>query len=158
MKITADAIVAFAAFGGFCLSIYNCLLELVRRRPRAAVRVRKIPSGANVDVGFSAAIVNTGIAAFTVTEIYLLKRSGEKVSPPLMPLGTGDHVPKILHPGEQCQIEIDRIGDKDAPVTGDVVRVVFAISSGEEFRSKKLPRGVETGAFIPSPPPPDYLG
>ena len=44
------------------------------------------------------------------------------------------------------------VGGKDAPVTGNMVRFVFAISAGKEFHSKKLPKGVEPAVVSPLVP------
>ena len=148
MKSILDVVIASAAFGGFALSVYNCFLELVRSHPRCSVRVRKLVRRIKkqvVDVGVTAVAVNEGIIAFTVSEVYLLKRDGSRLAPESP--GGRDRVPKVVHPGEDCEIKIYRVDDKNAPVLGDVVRVVFVISSGKEFRSKKLPDGME-GDFI----------
>ena len=68
------------AFGGFCLSVYNCLLELVRRHPRCKVCVRKIVREDGVDIGFSASAVNTGEVAFTVRRVYLYNEEKAQTS------------------------------------------------------------------------------
>ena len=139
------------AFGGFCLGVYNCVLEIVRRHPRAVVRLRKrfaIQDG--IDKGFTATIANVGEVAFTVTEAYLVKRDGERVSPLIT--DACDKIPKIVNPGEVCELQICGVDGKKHAVLRDVVRAVFAISSGKEFRSKKIPKGVEDKAFRPVVP------
>lgn len=142
MKNLCDIIVAIAAGGGLFLGLYNCLLELVRRRPRAEVHIRKIVRKDGFDVGFSATAVNTGEATFTVCAFDARDKRGERIH--FTPMDGCDHLPKVIHPGEQCQIKGFHIGDKDAPVTGDVVRFAFILPTGKEFRSKKLPRAIES--------------
>lgn len=138
------------ALGGFCLGVYNCILEIVRRRPRAVVRVRKRKGQDGVDKGFAATIVNVGEVAFTVSEVYLVKRDGKRI-PPFSP-GGRDSIPKLVSPGEDCEVIIYGIDGEKHPVIGDVVRVVFAISSGKKFRSVKLPEGLEGDALRPALP------
>ena len=136
-----DVVVAFAAIGGFCLSLYNCALELVRRRPRGKVRVRKITRKDGIDIGFTASAVNTGEATFTVCGFRMLDGHGVVVSP--FGMGGSDHLPKVVHPGEQCQVKCFRVDDEHPAVTGNVKRMVFLLATGKELRSKKLPRGID---------------
>ena len=140
-------ITAAIAFAGFCLALYNCVLEIIRRRPRAIVRVKKFRRGDPVNKCFAAAVVNVGEVAFTVSEVYLVKRNGERVAPGSP--GGRDRFPKVVHPGEDCEIVFYGIDGEKHPILGDVVRVVFAASSGKKFKSKKLPRNLEDGAFRP---------
>ena len=55
----------------------------------------------------------------------------------------GDHLPKVVHPGEQCQVKCFRIDDEHPAVTGNVKRIVFILATGKKLRSKKLPCGIE---------------
>ena len=135
-----DGIVAFCAFGGFCLALYNCILELVRRHPRAKIRVREITREDGVKIGFAAIAANTGEATFTISEFHLLDRFGKSVR--FTPINF-DKLPKVVHPGEQCRIEAFSIDAEPDPIFGDVVRAAFILSTGKKFRSKKLPHGVE---------------
>lgn len=138
------------AFGGFCLGVYNCMLEIIRRRPRAKVRIRRWKWRDTIDEGFSAMVANIGEVAFTVTEVYLVKRDGERVPP--LTSGACDKIPKLVKPGEVCELHVCGIDGEQHAVLRDVVRTVFAISSGKEFISKKLPEGVEGNALRPVAP------
>lgn len=140
-------ITAVIAFASFCLSIYNCILEIIRRRPRAMVRVYKRTGDDSIDKGANAAIVNVGELPFTVTEIYLLKRDGSP-APPTTDI-IRDQIPKVVHPGEMCKVEIHSINSKENPVFRDIVRIAFSISTGKHFYSKKLPKGIESGFILP---------
>ena len=139
-KTIFDATVAFCAFGGFCLALYNCILELVRRRPRAKVRVREIVREDGIKIGFAAITANTGETTFTVSEFHLLDRNGLSVR--FTPINF-DKLPKVVHPGEQCRIEAFGIDTEHDSLFGDVVRIAFVLSTGKQFRSKKLPHGIE---------------
>lgn len=138
------------AFAGFCLGVYNCILEVVRRHPRAIVKVKKARRDSPVNKCFSAMVVNVGEVAFTVSEVYLVKRNGERIAPASP--GGGDNMPKVVHPGEDCEIVCYGIDGEKHPILGNVVRVVFTTSSGKKFKSKKLPRNFEDGAFRPTLP------
>ena len=148
--LNSHGITAAIAFGGLCLAVYNCILEITRRHPRAVVRVKKIHGGDPVDKCFAAQIVNVGEVAFTVSEAYLVKRNGERIAPDCT--GGCDLIPKVVHPGEDCEIIVHRIDGEEHPILGDVVRVVFATSSGKQFKSKELPRHFEGGVFRPTLP------
>lgn len=141
-KSILDVVVAFAAFGGFCLSLYNCALEIVRRRPHGKVRVRKITRKDGVDIGFAASAVNTGEATFTVCGFRMFDGKGVAVSP--FAMDGCDDLPKVVHPGEQCQIKCFSVDDENIAVTGNVKRMAFILATGKELRSKKLPHGIDS--------------
>lgn len=141
-----DVVVAFAAIGGFCLSLYNCALELFRRHPRGKVHVRKVTGEDGVDVGFAASAVNTGEATFTVCAFEMLDGKGKRIW--ATDMGGSDHLPKVVHPGEQCEVKRFGVDGEDSSVLGDVKRMVFVLATGKKLRSKKLPRGIDAVALF----------
>lgn len=134
-----QTLVNFAAIGGFCLALYNCLLELICRKPRAKVRVWKMTREDGIDIGFSAAAVNTGVSAFTVRFVNAVYKDGSVKR--LDAWCGSDKLPKVVHSGEQCEIKYLSVNHDDTTATDGVIRVVFVISTGQKFRSKNLPGG-----------------
>ena len=141
LKPMLDVVVAFAAIGGFCLSLCNCALELVRSRPRGKVRVWKVRREDGVDIGFTATALNTGKVAFTVCELRLYAVGGKRV--PATPVHF-NKLPKVIHPGEQCCVEVFCSCSQDEPGTGDVVRAAFALATDKELQAKPLADGIDT--------------
>ena len=140
-------ITAVIAFASFCLSVYNCALEIFRRRPRAIVRVYKRTGDNSINKGANAAIINIGELPFTVTEIYLLKRDGSTVAPTTHIIR--DQLPKVVNTGGMCEVKIHSIDCEKNPILRDIVRIVFTISTGKHFYSKKLPKGISDGFILP---------
>lgn len=121
------------AVAGFVLGVINYVTELFRRRPRARVTVRNYVSSAG-DEGLAVSVVNAGETTFTVRQVAFKLRNGFV----LVPFAAfGYEFPKVLKPGEECQLMIPRRCYLDAG-RRNIKCVIAEIATGKVFRSKKL--------------------
>lgn len=136
-----ESVVAASALVGCALSVFNLARDLLARHPRGKVRVWKVRREDGVDIGFTATALNTGKVAFTVCELRLYAVGGKRV--PATPVHF-NKLPKVIHPGEQCCVEVFCSCSQDEPGTGDVVRAAFALATGKELQAKRLADGIDT--------------
>lgn len=130
-----DYITLALAVGGFVLGVTNYLTDLLRRRHRARITFANSYSALG-HIGLGVTVENNGETTFTVCDIgFDVKRKRQL----LIPFKDGDKLPKVLHPGEHCEVIIP--GDSYLNADGRDIEYVFArLPSGQKFRSKKLTR------------------
>jgi len=118
---------------GFALGVINYVTDLFRRRHRASVSV-----GNYIDsfgcIGLAVTVENTGETTFTVTGIAFKLKDRRQLWCAAM---KGDMLPKVIHPGEHCQVVIPASSYLDPP-RRDIKNVFARLPSGKEFHSKRL--------------------
>jgi len=137
-KLLLDWLTLALAAMGFALGVVNYLTDLLRRRPRAVVLVRNDYAVGGVHVGLRVSVVNTGEVPVSVCKVFFELRRGKGR---LWDLAQqGDALPKVLHPGEHCEVVLARGSYLDDTVLPYIVCVCISTPSGVHFRSKKLAR------------------
>ena len=124
------------AVAGLVLGVTNYVTDLFRRRPRAKISFRHYQSTLEGYIDIGATVLNDGEVPFTVCDV-CFELGGDDWLKVL--LKEGDTLPKVLHPGEYCEVILPRRSCLDAQ-WGQIKGIVVRLPAGKYFRSKRFTR------------------
>lgn len=131
-----DIATMLVAVAGLVLGVTNYITDLLRRRPRAKISFRHYQSTLEGYIGIGATVLNDGEVPFTVCDV-CFELGGDDWLKVL--LKEGDALPKVLHPGEYCEVILPRRSCLDAQ-WGQIKGIVVRLPAGKYFRSKRFTR------------------
>ena len=131
-----DIATMLVAVAGLVLGVTNYITDLLRRRQRAKISFRHYQSTLEGYIGIGATVLNDGEVPFTVCDVGFELGGDDWLK---VILKQGDALPKVLHPGEYCEVILPRRSCLDAQ-WGQIKGIVVRLPAGKYFSSKRFTR------------------